>query len=152
MAIKSCFDITTPRDFFNKVVLPQYSDYRANIASQRHALLSAIVTYHMYEWVHERKFTKEHFESTYPEHLHLIDNFETARKIANGTKHFGSPVETRSQDAFAEFIQAFPPGAWKENSWAHPLMVQFPNGPERPFDLVLHEMITFWEEQDPAKR
>ena len=81
------FYITTAADFFRELVIPQYEDFVANNSSCRHALLTTIVAYHMYDWVHQTKFTVGHFKSKYPQAVSLADLFELARKITNGTGH-----------------------------------------------------------------
>jgi len=152
MSTNACFDIKSAQDFLEQIVLPEHNEYRKNIASQRHALLTTIVAYHMYEWANGCKFTADHFRQTYSKHLPLIDNFESARKIANGTKHFISSVQTRSEEnSFVEIVQGFAPRTWQEGCWAHPLYVECA-GKERPVDLILFEIVEFWKEQYPSQK
>ena len=135
----SSFDITTAGEFFRIVVIPEYADFVANNASSRHALLTTIVAYHLYEWVNQRKFTANDFNSTYPNHLGLADIFELARNITNGTKHFDPKPTTRTQVGFSS---AFSDG------FARPLIVQYPDGSEQSADDFLGKMIAFWRNQE----
>lgn len=148
MCHQSSFDITTAEKFFDYIVKPQYEDFVEKNSSQRHALLTTIVAYHMYEWVHNTKFRKPDFENIYKDHpksQELAKTFELARLLTNGTKHFGSPVETRTQTGFSSaFSDAF----------TRPLIVKYPNNiiedsdsAEESADIFLRKMIDFWEEQ-----
>lgn len=138
MTHTSSFDITTARDFFRMVVIPQHEDFLAENSSSRHALLTTIVVYHMYEWVNGRKFTVKHFQSTYPQDLALADVFELAKNITNGTKHFKSIAKTRKQGGFS---------AGFSDGFARPLIVEFPDGREKSADMFLREMVDFWTRQ-----
>jgi len=139
MTHTSSFGITTAGDFFHTVVIPQHEDFVANNSSSRHALLTTIVSYHMYEWVYHRKFTTNHFKSTYPQDSSLADVFELARNITNGTKHFKPKAKTRTQTGFSSgFSEGF----------ARPLMVEFPDGSETSADQFLRDMVDFWRKQE----
>ena len=140
MTHESTFDIKTAKDFYNKIVFPQYQDFTHNSLSSRHALLSTIVLYHMYEWANGEKFTETHFRSRYSNDTDLIDSFELARKITNGTKHFGSGVKTRIQ-------KGFNPGF--DNGFARSsLVVEYSNGNEVSAEDFLAKLKCFWEEQN----
>jgi hypothetical protein len=138
----SSFDIRTAGDFFRALVIPQYEDFVASNSSSRHALLTTIVAYHMYEWVHRTKFAVSHFKSTYPQDPSLADVFELARKITNGTKHF-KPIKpkakTRTQKGFSSGFS---------NAFTRPLIVEFPDGSEKSADWFLCEMVDFWRVQE----
>jgi len=137
MTHTSSFDITTAREFFDGVVIPQYDDFIANNASQRHAILSTIVTYHMYEWVNLHKFSQTKFATDYPNDTAMIDYFELARNMTNGMKHFiPNAANTRTQTGFSS---AF------DNSFARPLLVTFDDGAEISADDFLSAMIGFWK-------
>jgi hypothetical protein len=141
VAHTSSFNIATAGDFFRMVVIPQHEDFVANNASSRHALLTTIVAYHMYEWVHPRtKFTVSDFKSKYPQDQPLADVFELAKNITNGTKHFlPEEAKTRAQKGFSSaFSDAF----------ARPLIVAFPDGSEKSADSFLREMVDFWRVQE----
>lgn len=56
------FEVQSSTQFFNLIVKPQYEDFVENNASSRHALLTIISTYHLYEWVHKEKFTEAKFK------------------------------------------------------------------------------------------
>ena len=85
---ESTFNIQTPQDFLHQLIIPQHNEFVRTISSVRHALLTIILIYHMYEWVHHRKFKEDHFETNYPSDLQMVNRFKLARRIANGTKHF----------------------------------------------------------------
>lgn len=137
----SSFEITTAQLFLHEVVLAEYADFVADNASQRHALLTTMVAYHLYEWIHQSKFTIQDFQLRYPANAALADSFEVARKITNGTKHFVSKVQTRAQRGFSS---AFNDG------FARPLVVSFPNGNEKSMDAFLSEMVEFWKAEERA--
>ncbi len=140
MTHTSSFDITSAADFFRKIVIPQYEDFVQNNSSSRHALLSTIVAYHLYEWVHSTKFTIEHFKSKYPQDESLANVFELARNITNGTKHFKSKAKTRTQKGFSsDFCDGF----------ARPLVVEFPDGYEKSADKFIGKLIAFWRDKLP---
>ena len=65
MVHESSFHIRSPHDFLNEMVIPQHEEFIADNSSSRHALLTIILAYHMYEWVHRRKFSIGHFGATY---------------------------------------------------------------------------------------
>jgi hypothetical protein len=139
MAHTSTFDIKTAKDFYNRVVLPQYQDFVRNNFSSRHALLSTIVLYHMYEWVNGTKFTVAHFNSKYPHDTILADSFELAREITNGTKHFTSRAKTRFQKGFSPAVN---------NGFARStLLVEYSNGNETSADDLLSKLESFWNTQ-----
>ena len=50
MMHKSSFNIRTARDFLHEMIIPQHEDFREKNSSSRHALLTIILVYHMYEW------------------------------------------------------------------------------------------------------
>lgn len=62
----SSFDIRNANEYFTQMLLPQHQDFINNNASSRHALLTTIVAYHLYEWIHQTKFTIQSFEKNYP--------------------------------------------------------------------------------------
>lgn len=85
----SSFEITNADIFFNNMVLPEYEQFLNNNSSSRYALLTTILAYHMYEWVnHGKKFELDEFMAAYPSRSELAQDFEVARNIVNGTKHF----------------------------------------------------------------
>lgn len=133
------FNIRTPHEFFQDVVLPQYEDFIKCNSSVRHALLALLVAYHMYEWAHPGKVPKKHFAGEYPQNLDVAESFEIARKIANGTKHFKSRIRTRAGPGFSS---AFSEG------FARPLNVEVSDGREESVDQILRRLIEFWKKQD----
>ncbi len=142
MTHEGSFGIASAGEFFRIVVLPQYEDFLANNSSARHALLTTIVAYHMYEWVHKRKFTAEHFCSAYPGNSALAEVFELARRISNGTKHFlADAAQTRKQSGFSSgFNEGF----------AKPLVIKLDDGSEKSADALLREIVDFWRHQAQA--
>jgi len=140
MTHTSSFDITNAEDFFRKLVVPQYEDFVANNSSSRHALLSTIVVYHLYEWVHSTRFTIEHFKLKYPQDESLANVFELARNITNGTKHFKSKAKTRIQKGFSSGFS---------DDFARSLVVEFPDGCEESADKFLGKLVAFWKDKLP---
>lgn len=141
----SSFDIKTAKDFFRKIVMPEYNDFLENNDSSRHALLATIACYHLYEWVNQKKFTVEHFESVYPDHTEMASNFELARHITNGTKHYkNKSATTRTRVGFSS--------AFRDSSvgFARPLIIKAQDGNEKSADNLLRELVDFWEEQESA--
>ena len=139
MAHQSSFDIRNASDFLHKMVLPQYSDFTVKNSSSRHALLAMLVAYHMYEWVHANKFSKNHFAENYRDDPSMAEIFEIARNIVNGTKHFSERAKTTTQTGFSsEFSDEF----------ARPLNVEFPDGSKETADRIIRKMVDFWKRQE----
>lgn len=138
MAHTSSFEIKDAETFFNEMVLPQYEEFLKNNSSSRYALLTTIMAYHLYEWVHKKKFELNEFEVAYPAHTRLAQDFNIARKITNGAKHFSVTVTTRTQQGFKS---AFSDG------FARPLIIEYPDGTEISADQFLRKLIEFWKEQ-----
>ena len=140
MTHSSSFSIKSAEAFFNEMVLPHYEEFLRNNSSSRYALLTTILAYHLYEWVHKKKFKINEFEETYPTHSQLAQHFDVARNITNGTKHFiNKSVTTRTQTGFSsEFSDEF----------ARPLNIQYPDGTEISADQFLRKLIEFWKEQE----
>ncbi|MBI1209494.1 MAG: hypothetical protein GC191_19700 [Azospirillum sp.] len=138
----STFQIKNADDFFSEVVMPQYIDFLNTNSSSRHALLSILVVYHMYEWVFPSTvFSVEHFEKTFPVQAHLSEYFELARRISNGTKYFRTrkTVSTRTQPGFSSGLSF---------GFAKPLMVGLVNSSgEISADELLNTIIQFWKSQ-----
>ena len=101
MMHKSSFNIRTARDFLHEMIIPQHEDFREKNSSSRHALLTIILIYHMYEWVHGIQFSIKHFRSTYKNEDGGAEIFGLARNIANGTKHFSKRDKTQVQTGFS---------------------------------------------------
>ena len=132
----SSFDIESPSDFLYKIVIPQYKDFVSHNSSSRHALLAIMTAYHMYEWVHREKFTEDGFRAVYGDVGGMIETFNVARRITNGTKHFAQTVRTRKQGGFSsEFSDEF----------ARPLIIEFSDGKEQSVDILLRNMVGFWK-------
>lgn len=142
MPHESSFGVTTAAEFLTAIVIPQYEAFLADNSSPRHALLTALVAYHLYEWVQGKKFSVDRFRSACPGDALLADSFEAARHICNGTKHFKSkPVTTRTQRGFSSgFSDAF----------ARPLVVVMEDGSEQSADSLLREIVEFWKGQHNA--
>ena len=136
---KSSFNIQTPHDFLHQLIIPQHNEFIQNNSSARHALLTIILVYHMYEWVHPKKpFQPYHFKSHYPSDLDMVGRFELARKISNGTKHFEPRANTHVQGGFSSDFS---------DEFARPLNVEFPGDREEPVDIFLRELVEFWQRQ-----
>jgi hypothetical protein len=138
------FDIKNPADLFERVLLPTYQEFIDNNAS-RHALQGVLVAYHLFDWVNDEGFTDEAFNRLYPEpeHREMVRFFRIARGLANGFKHFESPlrgrartgprVVTSTQTGFsADFSEDF----------ARPL-----NAEDVSVDFLLQKLVAFWTDQ-----
>lgn len=136
----SSFEINNAESFFHQMVKPQYESFLVKNSSSRHALLSTILLYHLYEWVNPgEKFTIERFIKRYPDSFHLADSFEMARDITNGFKHFKvKPTTTRCQSGFSSTFS---------NRFVRPLIIISPSGLEISADDFLKQMFDFWNEQ-----
>jgi hypothetical protein len=142
MSHSASFDIKTPSDFLERMVLPQYDDFLTNNASSRYALLCIVVAYHMYEWANNRQeFTKVDFEARYSAETHLVGSFELARRLVNGTKHFKNRIETKTQTGFSS--------AFSEE-FRRPLSIVRDDGSETSADSLLREIVEFWKAEHAA--
>ncbi|PLY01958.1 MAG: hypothetical protein C0623_04735 [Desulfuromonas sp.] len=123
------------------MVLPQYQEFLENNASSRHALLTTILAYHLYEWVHGgKKFSRcseDEFRSLYPSDIEICSIMKVAGHLTNGTKHFGNKdTKTRTQTGF---ISAF------SDAFARPLNIILSDGNEVSADVFLGKLIEFWK-------
>ncbi len=87
---RSPLESYSPSDMLHQLIIPQYKDFLKDNSSVRYAVLAVILAYHMYEWVHQDKFTKEHFENHYSDEIDvdaMIELFEHARVMSNDLKH-----------------------------------------------------------------
>ncbi len=139
MTHTSSFDITNAKQYFSEMLLPQYNDFLEKNSSSRHALLTTIIAYHLYEWVHGNKFTQASFNQEYPDNESMSDLFEVARNIANGTKHFSNkPVRTRTQSGFSSGFS---------DGFSRPLNIILVDGDEVSADKFLRQIVDFWKQQ-----
>ena len=138
MKHKSSFGIRDANDFLNRMILPQYNEFLETNSSSRAALLTFILVYHMYEWVHRCQFNEEHFLEAYPNDGDICDFLDAARRISNGTKHFAQRADTTVQ---AGFSSGFSDG------FARPLNVTLADGSQQSADKVLRKLVQFWERQ-----
>ena len=135
---KPIFNIQTPHDFLHQLIIPQHNEFIQRNSSVRHALLTIILVYHMYEWVHRKKFTEDHFNTTYPSDLQIVDRLKLARNITNGTKHFIHKANTHMQTGFSSGFS---------DEFVRPLNVEFPDGRKESADIFLQESVAFWQRQ-----
>ena len=138
MSHQASFGIRTARDFFNELVVPQHDAFVDENSSSRHALLTVIVAYHMYEWVHGQKFTEGDFRTRYPNEQRLAETFELARNVTNGTKHFKPKAKTHTQGGFSSGFS---------DGFARPLNVEYGSGTQESADVFLRKMVDFWKRQ-----
>lgn len=140
MTHEASFEIRTAQDFLREMVIPQYNEFTSKNSSSRYALTAIILAYHMYEWVHcGRKFCPQYFKAKYPNDTGLVEKFDLARKITNGTKHFVSKVRTRKQSGFSS---AFSDG------FSRPLNVILDDGRWLSVDDLLRDIVSFWKRLD----
>lgn len=135
----SSFQVVDAKSYFNIMVKPQYEEFLEKNSCVKNALLSTMLTYHMYEWAHPKeKFSIEQFEKRYPDKKELANLFEMARDITNGMKHFKvKPTTTRSQGGFSSGFS---------NDFARPLIIVSSSGEEISVDEFLEKMVIFWQQ------
>ena len=139
MTHTSSFGLEKARDFYDEIVFPQYQDFLQKNSSKRHALLTIISAYHLYEWVHRTKFTRTDFKNRYPNESEVEELFETARHLTNGTKHYkNKAVKTRAQGGFSSAFS---------NAFARPLIIIKPDSSEVSADEFCEALIGFWQRQ-----
>ncbi len=139
MPHKTSFEIKTANDYFTEMLLPQHQDFISSNGSSRYALLTIILAYHMYEWVHKIKFTVEDFKAKYTNYQSMASEFDVARLITNGTKHFSEKeIETKVQPGFTSSFS---------NDFAKPLIIQYKNGSEVSADEFIHKIVDFWKNE-----
>lgn len=133
------FGVTTPREFFEQMILPQYQEFLNDTASSRAALLCVIVAYHMYEWVNgPEEFSEGKFKTRYPDKANVAEFFELARRLVNSTKHFANRIATRTQAGFSpEFSDEF----------ARPLCIIRDNGSEISANILIGSLVEFWRDR-----
>jgi hypothetical protein len=145
MSHSGSFGITTPAEFFDQLLLPQHRDFLSDNSS-RFALTCAVFGYHLYEWVNTApgKDFKADFKGRYSSHPakdHLAEMFDLARRLTNGTKHFGNRVGTGTQSGFSSaFSSAF----------RRPLYVIRDDGSQIGADELLREIVDFWVAEHAA--
>ena len=138
---KNPLESYSPSDLLCQLIVPQYEDFLKNNASVRHAVLTVILSYHMYEWVHREKFTKEHFENCYADEADvdkMVELFVQARAITNDLKHcnFGSDITLGGGFSALDWSIG--------GDWARPINVVTPKG-KISMDKLLRELVGFWK-------
>jgi hypothetical protein len=145
---KGIFEIRTAEQYLIKFI-EDYKDFKINPESSRHAINAVMTGYHLHEWVWGnkvqnnlslmRKFGLEvkeidDFKSWIKEEC---PEFEIARKITNGSKHFdllesGKHKGAFSQDFSADFDISY-------------LYVYDEKGTELRADDIINKLIKFWD-------
>lgn len=148
---QASFDITTPTQFYDLVVIPQYQLFRRSYPhaalpsalKSRHAILSIICAFHLYDWFHHgRKFYEAHFDLHHPGQTAVRDMFELARRVANGSKHFESRIGSRVDQSFSpEFSREFAQKAYPA------LLIVKDDGAEVHAHDLLAVLMEFWKSQ-----
>ena len=125
------FNISTPRDFYDQLVVPEIADFKVDNSSQRRAISALIFAYHLHEKVYSMKFDK----SSSPMQPSDADNFEAVRGFVNGTKHIKMTVANSVQPGFSSDYSS---------DYECPLTIEV-GGRQKGVDEVLDEMIGYWE-------
>jgi hypothetical protein len=143
MPHEASFTVKTANDFFVQIVVPTYQEFVEDNSSVRHALLSILTAYQMGEWVYEEEWgCKAGKWKAAARNAGVADDFEMARKVKNGTKHFKTRIITRTQAGFSSgFSDAF----------ARTLLIEKPDGSEESADNLLRRLIGFWTDQRATK-
>ncbi|MBV9776152.1 MAG: hypothetical protein JO143_03790 [Acetobacteraceae bacterium] len=144
--MKMTFDIESAADLFERVLLPTYQDFLSNNASTCYALQATLVAYHLFDWANNEGFTDEasfirhHPE---PEYREMVKYFEIARGLANGFKHFGSPLPGK-QHTGARVVTSTQVGFGSpfSDEFCRPL-----NAEDISIDILLRKLVTFWTAQ-----
>ncbi|GEO42152.1 hypothetical protein SAE02_63000 [Skermanella aerolata] len=128
MTFHGTFEIATPEEYFEKIVLRTYLETKEpqNKCSSAAFLIATTFAYHFIDWRYSSKKSEKKDDgigmikrvldgiATNEE----IDYFDVARQIANGTKHFkrsdGAPNDDRAKTAVVnpfsdEFTDEFGP-------------------------------------------
>jgi len=92
----------------------------------------------MFEWVNNKKFGKEEFNTSELNNDDVAVKFDIARKITNGTKNFKNRAKTRVQTGYTSGFG---------DGFAKPLNIELPNNKKISADIFIRELITFWKEQ-----
>jgi hypothetical protein len=139
------FNIKTPADLFEQVLLPTYREFLDNNASSRHALQATLVAYHLFDWANKKGFDDEVFGQIYdqPEHGEMLKYFQIAKGLANGFKHFESPLPGKAHpgprvvtSAQLGFSSPF------SDAFSRPL-----NAEDISVDILLRKLVAFWTDQ-----
>ena len=143
--LKMTFDIKTPADLFERVLLPTHQEFLANNASSRHALQATLVAYHLFDWANKKGFTDDAFHQFYPqpEYGEMPKYFQIARGLANGFKHFEAPLPGKTHTG-ARVVTSTQTGFSSDFSedFARPL-----NAEDVSADLLLEKLVAFWTDQ-----
>jgi hypothetical protein len=142
MPHETSFSVRTAEDFFAQIVLPTYQEFVEHNSSVRHALLSIITAYHMGEWVYQADWRKAIKWKTAAQEAGVTDDFEMARMVTNGTKHFEPRIVTRTQTGFSSGFS---------NAFARPLLIEKPDESDESADNLLDRLIRFWKDQRANK-
>ena len=132
------FIIGSADHFFSDVVIPQYKRFLEANADVGAAVCAIVMAYHMYEWATGKKFHKDDFLDQYPTDPIMVEQFDLARRVANGVKHANPRIETKTQTGFSSAFS---------NGFARPLNIIQDDGTEVSVDELLKSMIEFWEHQ-----
>ena len=128
------------RDMLHSLIIPQYEDFLRKNSSIRYAVLTVLLAYHMYEWVHRvRRFTKEHFDDNYTGEDNMVELFEIAREISNDLKHCKFETNIRTQTGFSSGFS---------DGFARPIIVKTPQGQEISMDKLLRALVEFWKRRE----
>ena len=149
---RASFDVQTAANFYDMLVKPQYRLFKRSQAKaakpselkSRHAILSIICTYHLYEWVHNGDtFSLSAFNGPQK----VGEMFDIARQLTNGSKHFKSSPLTRVEKSFtSEFSLEFAQEAYPA------LLVTKNDGTEIQVTEILDTLMSFWEAERAAGR
>jgi len=147
-ASKGIFEIKTAEHFLKKFI-DDYEDFKNNPESTRHALNAIMTGYHLHEWVWGDKVEKNSslMKKMGVENRKLsgfrnwirgeCPEFEIARAITNGSKHFDLLESGIHKGAFS---RDFPP----EFDISY-LYVCYENGDRVRADDIIENLMNFWE-------
>jgi hypothetical protein len=146
------FGISTSKEFLEKLHEEQKDFIATDCLSARHALNAIITAYHLHEWVwaecrHRSDLIQKWglTSKKEPEEFRAYlaggcPGIEDARKVANGTKHFG-PNKIPTGSHSGAFSRAFSPEAF-DTSY---LWIER-NGVQVRAEHFIDELVKFWDD------
>jgi hypothetical protein len=151
------FDIITSRDFLAKLEA-DYTDFKAQSDSARHALNCLTTAYHLHEWVwgdwlktdyatwnmlgiRDEASFKKWLDDAWP-------GFALVQSLANGAKHFARRITVEAKRVETERIAGYGSGPYGVGPYGQPyLLIDYGAAtPERwqTAEQVIDDAVAFW--------
>jgi len=147
---RASFEITSARQFLEKLHEDQKDFAASHCLSGRHVLNAIITAYHLHEWIwgewlekcnNLRKEWGVDCAESFHEHLasKRCAALEDARRLTNGTKHFKNRIETGHHQG------AFDAGAFSSDFDIGHLWIDRDGKKQRAEDFI-DELVKFWDQ------